>query len=95
MVDRHIKSDENRKTIYIDATNLYGQSMPQMLPSDKIEMWNGPPYLYMDKLQGISNTPGDRDFGSFIEIGLRCSDDIKQKTRIFLFCPENNVTLQD
>ena len=27
----------------MDATNLYGHSMSQMLPYDEIEMWHGHP----------------------------------------------------
>ena len=32
MGDRYVKSDENKKIIYIDATNLYGHSLSQPLP---------------------------------------------------------------
>ena len=32
MGDRYVKSDENEKILYMDATNLYGHSMFQMLP---------------------------------------------------------------
>ena len=46
MGDRYVKSDENRKILYIDATNLYGHSMSQMLTYDEIEMWNGHPDKY-------------------------------------------------
>ena len=35
MGDRYVKSDENEKILYIDATNLYGHSMSQLLPFDK------------------------------------------------------------
>ena len=43
--DRYVKSDENKKILYMDATNLYGHSMSQMLPYDEIEMWHGHPDL--------------------------------------------------
>ena len=33
------------------VTNLYGHSMSQPLPTDKIEMWHGHPDLYMNKLE--------------------------------------------
>ena len=49
MGDRYVKSDENKKIIYIEATNLYGHSMCQPLPYDEIEMWHGHPDLYMTK----------------------------------------------
>ena len=32
MGDRYVKSDENKKILYMDATNLYGHSMSQPLP---------------------------------------------------------------
>ena len=38
MGDRYVKSDENKKIIYIVATNLYGHSMSRMLPYDEIKM---------------------------------------------------------
>ena len=34
MGDRYIQSDENEKILNIDATNLYGHSMSEMLPDD-------------------------------------------------------------
>ena len=37
MGDRYIKSDENKKILYMDATNLFGHSMSQPLPYDEIE----------------------------------------------------------
>ena len=46
MGDRYVKSDENKKILYMDATNLYGHSMSQMLPYDEIEMWRGDPDKY-------------------------------------------------
>ena len=46
MGDRYVKSDENNKIIYADATNLYGHSISQFLPYDEIEMWHGHPDKY-------------------------------------------------
>ena len=37
MVNRYVKSDENKKILYIDATKLYGHSMSQPLPFDEIK----------------------------------------------------------
>ena len=50
---RYIKSDENKKILYMDATNLYGHSMSQPLPFDEIEMWHGQTDIYMHKLEEI------------------------------------------
>ena len=41
MGDRYVKSDDIRKILYIDATNLYGHSMYQPLPYDAIGMSHG------------------------------------------------------
>ena len=81
--DRYIKSDENRKILYIDANNLYGHSMSQPLPYDEINF---------DKnveLEDVLNTPDDSDIGYFVETDLMYSDNIKWKTKIFPFAPVN------
>ena len=59
MCDRYVKSDDNKKIIFIDATNLYCHSMSQPLSFYKIEMWHGHPDLYMNKLADILNTADD------------------------------------
>ena len=43
----------------MDATNLYGFSMSQMLPHIEIEKWHGHPDLYMNKLEKFLNTSDD------------------------------------
>ena len=91
MGDRYVKSDENKKIIYMDTTNLYGYSMIQPLPFDEIEMWHGDPDLYMNWLEEILNTPDDSDIGYFIEADLGYPDNIKEKTKNFPFCPENKI----
>ena len=83
MGDRYVKSDENKKILYTDATNLYGYSMSQMLPYDEIKF---------EKdicLKEILNAPDDSDIGFFIEADLKYPDNIKEKTKHFPFCPEN------
>ena len=37
MGDRCVKSDENKKILNVDANNLYGHSMSQMLPYEEIK----------------------------------------------------------
>ena len=93
--DRYVKSDENKKIIYMGATILYGHSMSQLLPYDEIEMWHGHPDLYMNWLEEILNTPDDSDIGYFVEVDLKYSDNIKDKTKNFRFCPENKVIPTD
>ena len=89
MGDRYVKSDENKKILYIDATNLYGHSMSHFLPYDEIEMWHGHPDKYWKWLDEILNTPDDSEIGYFLEIDLKYPDNLKQKTKYFPFCPEN------
>ena len=89
MGDRYVKSDENKKILYMDPTNLYGHSMSQMLPFDEIEMWHGDPDKYWNWLDEVLNTPDDADIGYFVEVDLKYPDDIKEKTKNFPFCSEN------
>ena len=87
MGDRYVKSDENNSVLYVDATNLYGYSMSQMLPYDEIQMWHGHPDKYWNWLEEILNTPDDSDIGYFLEVDLKYPDNIKEKKN-FPFCPE-------
>ena len=82
MGDRYVESVENKKILYIDATNICGHSMSQPLPYDEIEL---------DKyitLEDILSTPDDSDIGYFIEVDLTYPDNIKEKTKDFPFAPE-------
>ena len=88
MGDRYVKSDENKKTNYMDTAYFYGHSMSQHLPYGEIEMWHGHPDLYMNKLEDILNTPDNSDIGFFVEADLRYADKIKEKLKKFPFCPE-------
>ena len=89
MGDRYVESDENKKILYMDATNLFGHSLSQLLPYDEIEMWHGHPDLYMNSLEEILNTSDDNEIGYFLEVDLKYTDNIKEKTKKFPFCPEN------
>ena len=95
MGDRYVKSDEHKKVLYMDATNLYGHSMSQMLPYAEIEMWYGDPDKYWKWLDEILNTQDDADIGYFVEVNLKHPDDIKEKTKNFPFCPENKKSNPD
>ena len=83
MGDRYVKSDENKKILYIDSNNLYGHSMSHFLLYDEIKFEKD---ICLDE---ILNTPDDNEIGYFLEVNLKYSDDIKQKTKYFPFCPEN------
>ena len=89
MGDRYVKSDESKNILYMDATNLYGHSMSQLLSFDEIEMWHGDPDKYWIWLDEVLNTPDDADFGYFLEVDLKYPGNIKEKTKNFPFCPGN------
>ena len=95
MGDRHAKSDKNKKILYFDANILYGHSMSQPKPFDKIEIWHGHPDLYMNKFGEILKTPDDSDIDYFVEVDLRYPINVKGKTRNFSFCPENKILPKD
>ena len=82
MGDRYVQSDDNKKVLDVDANMLYGWAMSEYLPSDKVKF---------DKnieLEDILNTPDDSDIGYFIEVNLKYSDNIKEKTKIFHLLPK-------
>ena len=83
MGDRYLKSDENKKILHADATNLYGHSMSQFLPYDEIKFGKDV------CLEEILNTSDNNKIGYFLEVDLKYPDDIKQNTKHFPFCPEN------
>ena len=83
MGDRYIKSDKNKKILYIDANNLYGHSMSQYLPYDETKFDNN------IKLEDILYTPDDSNISYFIEVDLSYPDNIKEKTKNFPFAPVN------
>ena len=63
--DRYVKSSDNKKIFYIDATNLYGHSISQPLPYDEIN------FVENVKLEDILNTPDDSDIGYFVEVDMK------------------------
>ena len=82
MGDCDVTSDENKKILYVNAYNLYGHSMCQLLPYDEIKF---------DKnveLEDILKTPDDSDIGYFIEVDLKSSEK-KEKIKHFPFAPVN------
>ena len=88
--DRYIKSDENKKILYVDANNLNGFGMSQPLPYDDIKFDTENVCL-----GEILNTPDDSDIGYFLEVDLEYPHNIRQKTKHFPFCPENKSISKD
>ena len=89
MGDSYVISDENLKILQMDATNLYGHSMSQMLHYDENEMWHGHPDLHTIWLEEILNTSHDNEIGYFLEVDFKYPYNIKKKTKSFPFCPES------
>ena len=85
MGDRYVKSNENKKILYIDANNLYGHSMSEPLPYDEIKFDQNVKSEEILK----KNTPDDSDIGYFAEADLIYPDNIKEKTKNFPFAPVN------
>ena len=81
MSNRYVKSDDNKKILYIDANNLYGHSMSQPLPYDETKFDKD------NNLEDMLKTSDDSDNGYFVEVHLKYSDSIKEKTINFQFAP--------
>ena len=73
MGDGYVKSDDNKKNLYIDANNLYGHSMSQPLPYDEIKFDRNA------KLEDILSTPDDSDIGYFVEVDSKYPNESKEK----------------
>ena len=87
--DRHVKSDENKKIVSMEATNLHGHSMIQHLPHEQIEI---------DKKVTFDETlftPDDSDIEYFLKVDLKYPDNIKEKTKNFPFAPESKFIHKD
>ena len=89
MGERYVKSEENKKILYIDANNLDGWAMSQYLPYDETE------FVGDVKLEDILNTSDDNEVGYFVEVEVKYPDGIREKTKNFPFCPENKFSPQD
>ena len=83
MGNRYVRPDENKKILYADAKILYGHSKSQPLPYDEIKFHQNV------KLKDILKTSDESDIGYFVEVDLKYSDNIKEKTKYFPFAPEN------
>ena len=75
MRDRYVISNENRKILYIDANNLYGDSMSQPLLYDENK------FDQNVKLEDFLNNPDDSDIGYFVEVDLIWLFDDNRKER--------------
>ena len=86
MGDRYVKSDENKKILYIDANNLYGWAMSQYLPTGNFIKLEINDQNKKGLIQKILNTPDDSKIGYFILVDLYYPDNLKLKTKNFPLC---------
>ena len=77
--DRYVNSDDNKKILYIDANNLFGHSMSEPVPYDKIIFHRNV------ELEDIIKTPDDSNIGYFVELDLKYPDKIREK-KTFSIC---------
>ena len=89
MRDRYVKGSDTKKIFQVDANILYGHSMSQPLPFDETKIDKS------IKLEDILNTPADTDIGYFVEVDLKYSDNIEEKTKNFPFAPVNKKNNPD
>ena len=89
MGDRYVQSTDNEKILNVEAFKLYRWAMSEYLPYDEVKFHRNV------ESEGILNTPNDFDIGYFIEVDLKNQDDVKQKTKHFLFAPENKKNNPD
>ena len=80
MGERYVRSDDDRKTLYIEAYNPYGHSMSQMLPYDEIKIDENV------NLESILSTPDDSDIGYFIEVDIKYPDKMNEKRKKLPIC---------
>ena len=78
---RSVKSDEDKKILYVDANNLYGWAMSEYLPYDEIKFDNNV------KLEDILDTLDGSVIGYLIEVDLKYLDNIKEKSKNFPYAP--------
>ena len=90
MGDRYVKLDKNKVILYGDANNLYGLGMSQYLPYDEIKFETENVCL-----EETLKTPDDNDKGYFLEADLEYPHNIRQKTKLFSFAPENKSISKD
>ena len=83
MGTRYVKSDEDKKILFVNANNLYGWAMNEYRPFDEIKFDRNV------KLEDILINPDDSIIGYFIDVDLTYPDNVKEKTKNFPFAPEN------
>ena len=81
MGDRHVVSDVNKQILYIDANNLCGRAMSQLLLTGNFEKFLFPDnYSQEQVVEDLLQIPDDNEYGFFIECDLEYPVKIKEKT---------------
>ena len=84
MGNRYVKSDVNKKIVYIDANNLYGWAMSESLHYDDNKFDKN---INLD----ISNTPDDSDIGYLVEVDSQYPDGKRRKQNISPFAQRRKL----
>ena len=83
---RYFKADDQHKLLYIDANNLYGWAMMQMLPESDFKVYEEIPDITKEDILSITEKS---QLGFFFEVDLEYPEEIKLKSLNFPYCPES------
>jgi hypothetical protein len=86
MGSRYAKADDEYKLLYVDANNLYGWAMAEMMPLKNFKSYIPDKELTKEEIFSI---PDDSWIGYFLEVDLDYPENIKFKTINMPFCHEN------
>ena len=87
--DRYIKSDNNHKILYVDQNNLFGYAMSQHLTTGNFQIFESKiTESFIDK---FFNTHDCSSFDYVLIVDLIYLDNIKEKGKIFPYCPDNKT----
>ena len=87
---RCIESDDIHKILYVDQNKLYGHFRSQHLPTGKFQNYENNSITESFIVKVLNN----HDFcniGYVVVLDLIYPDDIKEKSKIFPFCQENEA----
>ena len=70
-----------KKIVNNYANDIYAWAMTESPPYDDIDMWQGHPDCYIEKLEYNLNKDFDSDIGYFIEFDFKYPDERKTKIK--------------
>ena len=86
--DRHVKLDESKTILYIDATKLCDWALSPSLPYDENN------FVKNVNFEDVIKTPDDSNIGYFEERDLSYLDIVRRETKTFPFCPDKKGFLK-